>query len=1063
MNTLIKAVIERKKAAVLAFLIVFVAGIVSLNSIPKESTPDMTLPMVYVSIRHEGISPEDADRLLFEPMYKELRGLEGLKEIISTAVESHLSIQLEFESDMDIDQALRDVREAVDMAKAELPPDSDEPIVQEINLSLFPILVVGVSGNIDERILLSVARRLRDRIEALPGVLEAEIQGNRDEVAEIIVDPNRMDSFRLNQSELVQLVGRNNQLVAAGNLDTGAGRFALKVPGLIESIPDILHMPIKVRDAQVVRFKDIANGQRTFKDALSLARINGKPALAIEVKKRLGANIIDTVNQVKIIIEQATPELPKGISLTLSQDQSESVQQLLNDLSNNVAFSAIIVLILVIASLGVRSALLVGMAIPGSFLLSVLSLQLMGYTLNMVVLFSLILSVGMLVDGAIVVTELADRRLAEGKSRATAYYEAATRMAWPVIASTITTLAVFLPLIVWPGLTGEFMKFLPITVLLALSSSLIMALILVPTFGAIFGKAGDNSTDTIRELQAAETGDLNHLSGFTGRYIQLLSLLLKHPVRVLLGTCLTLVLSFVIYGFFGKGVEFFPEVDADYGVVDIRGRGNLSLAERDQLVRLVEANVANMDEVKTLYAKVFVEPPRDGAKDVIGRLQLELVDWQHRRTAKAILTEIEQRSAALHGILVSTHQQAQGPGGGDDIQLDVLGVEAEPLQQAVKQVMAFLAKDAQIKDLNDTLPLEGIEWQLEVDREAASRLGADIATTGRTIQMITSGLTLGSYRPEDADDEVDIRLRFPEQYRTLEHLDQLQLTVNGALVPASSFMTRIAKQKSSEVVRSNGKRRFQISANLQEGVNPTKKIQQINQWLQQQSWQEGVEFVFRGDLEEQQEASVFLSTAFLFAVLMMVLILVIQFDSYYHTALIMSAIVLSTAGVLIGLMLNGESFGIVMNGVSLIALAGIVVNNNIVLIDTFQSLRRQGMDKVEAALRTGAQRLRPVMLTTVTTIFGLMPMVFQWTIDIPNRAFSVGAPSAQWWTQLATAIAGGLTFAAFLTLILTPCLLVLGHYRPSQTFTHQRPSQAIGHHVASQPLDSCAIKAQLES
>ncbi len=1033
MKAIIHAIIGRKKAAVLAFVMLFVAGLISLNSIPKESIPDMTLPMVYVSVRHEGISPEDADRLLFEPMYTELRGLEGLKEVVSTAVDSHLSIQLEFESDMDIDQALRDVREAVDTAKAELPAETDEPVVQEINLSLFPILVVGVAGNVDERVLVNVSRKLRDRIEAIPGVLEADIQGDRDEIAEIVIDPQRMDSFRLNQAELIQLVGQNNQLVAAGNLDTGAGRFALKVPGLIENVRDILNMPIKVRGDDVVRFRDIAYGQRSFKDAKSLARINGKPALAIEVRKRIGANIIDTVDQVKALIKLAEPEIPDEIELTYSQDQSENVRQMLSDLSNNVMFSAIIVLVLVIGSLGVRSALLVGIAIPGSFLISVLSLQIMGYTLNMVVLFSLILSVGMLVDGAIVVTELADRRLAEGKSKVEAYQEAAVRMAWPVIASTITTLAVFMPMVVWPGITGEFMKYLPITVLLALTGSLIMALVLVPTVGALVGKAGDQSIKNVDTLTAAETGHFDKLTGFTKQYVRVLNFLLKRPWKVLWGAILCLVLAFGLYALFGKGVEFFPDVDADYAIVDVRARGNLALSERDALVRQVEAELGSMDEIKTLYTKVFVEPLYDGAEDLIGRLQLELVDWKFRRTANSIMQDIETRTAGLAGIIVETRSQDQGPGGGDDIQLDVNGRSDEALQAAVKRIRRHLDQDPDLKDVNDTLPLEGIEWQFQVDREAASRLGADIGSTGRTIQMITGGLTVGSYRPEDADDEVDIRIRFPEQYRTLDQLDQLHLTVGDRLVPASSFMERVAKQKSSEVVRTDGKRRYQIKANVVEGVNATEKIMALSQWLQQENWDGELQFKFRGDLEEQQEAGQFLMTAFLFALLTMVLILVIQFDSYYHTLLIMSAIVLSSAGVLIGLMLNGEPFGIVMNGVSLIALAGIVVNNNIVLIDTFQALRKEGLDKVDAALRTGAQRLRPVLLTTVTTIFGLFPMVFQWTIDLINRTFTVGAPASQWWTQLSTAIAGGLAFAAFLTLFLTPCLLVLGAQSSSQS------------------------------
>ncbi|MFT6975997.1 MAG: multidrug efflux pump, partial [Bermanella sp.] len=357
MNGLINAALSRIRTVVLLFGLVMLVGIVSLQSIPKESTPDISIPMAYISINHEGISPEDADRILYSPMHKELKSLDGLKEIIGTSTQGHLSIQLEFESDINIDEALIDVREAVDTAKGELPAATDEPIVKEINISLFPVLVIGLAGNIDERVLFAVAKNIKEKIEGINGVLEAKIQGDREEVAEIIIDPAKLDSYNIDHGTLFNLINNNNQLVAAGNLDTGAGRFSVKLPGLIESTQDILNMPVKVSGDKVVRFADIAIGQRTYKDALSSAQINGKPALAIEVSKRLGSNIIETIQSVKDLVNTEKERWPDGINVTFNQDQSKEIIRTLDDLFNNVFFATILVIIIIVASLSFRSAL----------------------------------------------------------------------------------------------------------------------------------------------------------------------------------------------------------------------------------------------------------------------------------------------------------------------------------------------------------------------------------------------------------------------------------------------------------------------------------------------------------------------------------------------------------------------------------------------------------------------------------------------------------------------------------------------------------------------------------
>ena len=1029
MNSLIDASLNRSRTVLMLFCLIMLVGFSTLLSIPKESSPDVTVPFVYVSVVHDGISAEDADTLIFKPLEKELRSIDGLKEMVSTATTSHLSIMLEFYTDIDIDKALLDVRQKVDDAKAELPDDSKEPRVKEINVALFPVLLVTLSGDIEESVLYAVADDLQDRIEALPGVLEADIKGKREEIAEIIVDPTNMDSYGISFADLVNLLGNNNQLVASEALDSGAGHFDVKIPGLIKNIDDLLNLPVKVSEKDVVLFKDVAVGRFAYKDRKNSARMNGKPAVTLEIKKRIGSNIIETLDSVKDLVKQVQPYWPEGIEVSLAQDESKSIKELLHDLFNNVLIATLLVMILILGSLGIRSAMLVGIAIPGAFLMSITLLSLNGYTMNMVVLFALILSVGMLVDGAIVVTEYADRRLTEGASKFQAYRDAAQRMAWPVISSTATTLAVFLPLLFWPGTTGEFMKFLPLMLLFTLSASLLMALFIIPTIGSIWGGRGYDAS-TLAGIQAAEEGRFDDLKGATGFYLRFLSKAIRRPLYVLGFSIAALVGTFILYGAIGHGVEFFPDVDTDVGMVDIRARGNLSIKEREELVLKVEQRIFHMDEIQSIYTSSFIKGPNDAAADLVGRIQIELANWQHRRPIKNVLAEIEKLTADIPGVIIETHKKEMGPGGGTDIQLQFTSNSVDAIKPMLEKTKKIFDADPELKDVRDDLPLEGIEWQIDVNREEASRYGTDIVNTGALIRMITGGQKVGEFQPNFSNDEFDIVLRYPQQDRNINQFTQVNIQTAYGLIPLSNFVEQIAAPLSGDVIRIDGKYRYRLTANVTEGVNATNKIQELSEQLKKLDWREaGVEPRFRGDFEMMAETGNFLMTAFSIALFLMAVILVTQFNSFYQALLIMSAIILSVVGVLLGLMIRGEPFGIVMSGVGIIALAGIVVNNNIILIDTYNVLIKEGFEPVEAALRTCAQRFRPVMLTAITTVVGLLPMVMQWNIDLINQSFSVGAPSSQWWTQLSTAIVGGLTFATFLTLALTPCLLVLGERR----------------------------------
>ncbi|MEZ8058731.1 efflux RND transporter permease subunit [Vibrio splendidus] len=1022
MYSIIDAALSRARTMLSLLALILVAGAVTYITIPKESSPDITIPIIYVSVGHQGISPTDAERLLVRPIEQELRSIEGVKEMTATAAEGHASVVLEFNVGVDLTKAMADVRDAVDLAKPKLPEDSDEPTVNEVTLaSEQPVLSVVLFGTVPERTIVQIARELGDKLESYRQILEVDIAGDRDDIVEIIVDPLLMESYSLDQADIYNLIALNNRVVAAGFVDTGYGRFSVKVPSVFNSLKDVLELPIKVDGKQVVTFGDVATVRRAFRDPESFARLDGKSAVVLDIKKRAGENIIETVELVKAVMAGAQQQegWPNNLLVKYTWDESKDVKIMLNDLQNNILSAIILVVIVIIAILGVRTALLVGISIPGSFLTGLLVLSVFGLTVNIVVLFSLIMAVGMLVDGAIVVTEFADRRMQEGEGRKAAYRDAAKRMAWPITASTATTLAAFAPLLFWPDVTGEFMKFLPLTLIATLTASLIMALLFVPVLGGLIGKPQYVSPKSQARMVALHNGDFSQATGLTKAYYHTLSIAIKHPFKILFSAILLAVAVGFTYSKAGLGAEFFPEVDPPFFNVKVRSHGDLSIQEKDVIMRDIEQMMLNHDEFDTVYT-------RTGGDDQIGLISITPVDWQYRRSVKAIIEELKVYTDQYAGVEIEYKFPDAGPPVENDLVIELSARTPEQLNQAAKIVRNWADGNQALTNISDTASKDGIDWKVDIRRDDAARFSADATLVGNTVQFVTNGLKIGDYLPDDSSEEVDILVRYPSDKRDIGRFDQLRVKTPAGLVPITNFAQIVPDHKQDTIKRLDGKRVVNIMADMEEGYNLALELPKIEQALSELGLPSSVEFRIRGQNEEQENSSAFLQSAFLVALAVMALILITQFNSFYQAFLILSAVLFSTVGVFVGLLIFQRPFGIVMSGIGVIALAGIVVNNNIVLIDTYNQLIKRGLDKRDAILRTGVQRLRPVMLTTVTTILGLMPMVLEMNIDLINQKIEFGAPSTQWWSQLATAIAGGLAFATVLTLVLTPCLLMLG-------------------------------------
>ncbi|HVZ92488.1 MAG TPA: efflux RND transporter permease subunit [Rhizomicrobium sp.] len=1031
MSRIVDWAVNNTRVVLALIAVVLVAGVIAFNSIPKEAQPDIPIPILIVQVSYPGISPEDSERLLVKPLETYLRSVEGLKTMTARAYSGTAVIILEFDVNFQKQKALEDVRAQVEEARGFLPPEADPPTVNEINIAQQPVISVALYGDVPDRTLLKLARNLKDQIKLVPSVLDVDIDGDRKEMLEIDIDPAKLESFGISQQEMFNAVSNNNRLIAAGLIDTGHGSFAVKVPGVIRNASDLLNLPIRSTQNATVTLGQVAQVHRTFYDATTYARVNGQPTISLDVSKRIGANIIANNEAVRAIVEKAQKTWPSGIHITYLFDESTDIRDMLGSLSDSIILAVILVMIIIVGALGLRAGLLVGVAIPTSFLMAFMVLNGLGMSLNEMIMFGMLLAVGILVDGAIIVVEYADRKMTEGFSPKDAFAQAARRMFWPVVSATATMIGAFLPMLLWPGIPGKFMSYFPITLIIILSASMVVALIFLPVIGGMFGRPPPRDERHEKAIEASETGDWREIPGVTGWYAHLAERLTRYPSRVIWGAAGMVVAVITLFAFFNHGTIFFADQDPDYLRVYVSARGNLSANEKRDIVMGISKIVQDVNGIRAVYASSGGQGNSlnsNGGEPVdnIGHLGIELKDYRQRRKGKVIADEIRAKTSHIPGVHVEVREQQGGPSSGKDVMIDVSSDDYETLAQVTSAIRSHMDKMKTLRDVEDTRPLPGIEWDLDINRAVASRFGANAQSIGTAVELVTNGILVGKFRPDDSTDEVDIRVRYPSAARGIHALDNLRVATNdGTMVPISNFVTMRPAQQVNSIERVDAHRVYHVRANVKTGVNANAEISKIQSWIAAQHFPDSVRVAFKGGAEEQDESQSFLGVAAALALFLIALVLLMLFNSFYHAALILVAVVLAMIGTLLGMVVMGQSFSIIMSGTGMLALAGIVVNHNIVLIDTFHRLRDSGMEPIEAVIRSSAQRLRPVFLTTITAIGGLLPMMFAIEINFASREVTIGGPNGLMWVQLSTAIVFGLAFSKMITLGLVPAMLAL--------------------------------------
>ncbi|HVY52428.1 MAG TPA: efflux RND transporter permease subunit [Devosia sp.] len=1033
MMNFLERVLRMPRVVMTIMVLLLGAGFVSYLALPRESFPAVDFPYFYISVSETGVSPADAERLLGKPIEDRIKDIDGLTHYTTTASQGHVSVFLEFDVSADKDKAEADVRAKLDGVTGELPADATTPTVTAISLASFPSISVAVYGDVPERALVQKAKDLQEAIKKLPDVQSADLAGSRDEMLEITIDSNKLDAYNLTASQLLDALAKNNLVVPGGTIDTGKGSFNVEVPGLITSAQDVYSLPLKTAGDTVVTFGDVAQITRTFMDATSYAHVNGKPAITIGVVKKLGTNIIQVADEVKATTAEVTKAWPQGIQHSFLLDMSESARSLFNSLQAAVLTAVALVMIICVAALGLRPALMIGMSIPISFMIAFLVTNLLGMTLNMMIMFGLVLAVGVLVDDPIVVVEYAERKLQEGIPRREAFIMAAKKMFVPVVSATATTLSAFVVLLFWPGIIGKFMSYLPVIVVVVMCASLLSALVFMPIIGSLIAKVHVDPAEKARAdiVMYPDKFDPKKVGGLTGIYVRMMSRLLHYPLATLPVGLAVVVACFAIYISHPTKFVLFPDSEPEQGTVNVIARGNYSPVQVRDLLVEIENKILNVPGIQDVVMSFGGQQSFGSSPpDTIGSFQLQLMNWNDRVPAAQIFDNIRAATKDIPGLEIQIAAAENGPPSGKAINLKVESQNYEELTPAVAKLRDYIENQlGGAIDVEDGRPSPGIDWQVTIDRVAAAKYGIGVRELSPYVQLVTSGVKIGSYRPEDSTDELDIRVRLPEDERTFDTLDSLKITTAQGQVPVSNFIKRVPVPKVATITRYDGSYGMTVAANLKQGINTAEKVADVKKWEQDQiksgAWPADVHIVYGGADEQMADTFSFLGKAFVIAIALIALVLLLEYNSFWQVFITISTVIMSLAGVLVGLEVTGMPFSAIMTGLGIVALAGIVVKNGIVLTDTYNHYNRDdGVEPIKAMLLTVSQRVRPVLLTATVTALGVIPMALNVEFDFIGREITVGGLAGTWFTALSAALVSGLFVSTALTLVLVPVMIV---------------------------------------
>jgi multidrug efflux pump len=1027
-----KLFVNNKVVIYIFTFIIVLAGISAYVGLPREASPSIEIPYVFISTVYVGVSPEEIEKLVTMEIEKQVKAIADIKEITSVSRESFSSVTVEFNPDVEIDDALQKVRDKISVAKSNMPSDIEEPVITEVNFSELPMLYINIAGNYGLARLKEIADNLSDKIEGVPGVLSAEVVGGLDREVKINANAERLKYYGVSLNDLTTAISTENLNIPGGSVDIGKLNYLIRVPGEVEDPmvfgdlvvkSDMNNNPIYVRDvAQVVY---------GYKDRTTYSRQNGLDAVTIVIKKQSGENLIRIADDIKGLVKTEEKNVPPGVTISLTGDQSKSVKNTVHELENGVITGTILVVGVLFLFLGLRIASLTATSIPLSFLISFIILSAMGVTLNIVVLFTLILVLGIIVDDAVVVMENIFRlQEKENYSPYDAALEGPREVAFPVTIATLTIIASFFPLLFFPGIVGEFMRYLPITLIVCLSSSLFVAMVISPVQAAVFinvkkQKERDEKKKFRPVSKFIEHFDDKFFSTTIRWYEGTLRRALKHRFLTIGGTVLLLIISFIVYGKYNNGVEFFPKIEPRQSNINITMPSGTNIEKTNEFTKIIEQKIKPYDDIEYYISNVGSSTnPMDfgGSTSNKSTVTVNFYDkLDRKRSSFEAVEDIRHAVDGIAGASIDIQSQQGGPPTGPPVSVEISGDDFIKLGQIADQIKDRIKNIPGLTDLKDDYNESRPEIKITIDREKAALYKLSTAAIASTIRTAINGSEAGKFRV--GEDEYDITVRLDKTQRdNVTSVENLNIAnKDGVSIPITS-VAKIEFSGGLEAInRKDSKRVVTVSANA-EGRLGNDVLKDVMDNLTSYQLPEGYLISYTGESEDQEEASAFLGKAFMVSLLLIFMFMVMEFNSLRTPLIIMFSVLLSLIGVFFGLLVTQTPFGIMMTGIGVISLGGIVVRNAIVMLDFQKELVRRGLPRDEALVQAGVIRLRPVFLTAACTILGLVPLTTGVDFDWRSLSWVIGGENTAFWRPMGVAIIFGLAVSTFLTLVVIPSI-----------------------------------------